>query len=98
MQYSEASGLTRAADRASLRGHSNMVRSLAYAPDGKTLASGSHDNTIKLWEVATGTERRQLNHKGAVRSLAVSHDSKTLASGSNDTTVKLWDLGSGEEQ
>jgi WD40 repeat protein len=71
---------------------------LAYAPDGKTIASGSHDNTIFLWDVATGRPRAHLTaHSGAVRSLAFSHDGKTLVSGSNDYTVKLWDVASGRE-
>src|SRR5207237_1344803 len=64
---------------------------------GKTVASGSHDNTIKLWDVASGRERAQLRHTGAVRSLAFSHDGKVLASGSNDMTVKLWDVATGVE-
>src|SRR5205823_3404440 len=65
-------------------------------PDGKSVASGSHDNTIKLWNVATGEERATLRHNGAVRSLAFSHDSKILASGSNDYTARLWDVATGQ--
>jgi len=60
---------------------------------GKTLASGSEDNTIKLWEVATGKEQATLKaHTGEVLSVAFSLDGKTLASGSNDKTIKLWDV------
>src|SRR5947208_649706 len=70
----------------------------AFPPDGKTVTSGSHDNTIKLSDVPSGKERAQLNHKGAVRSLAFSHDSKLLASGSNDYTVKIWDVATGREE
>src|SRR5258708_1905230 len=84
--------------RATLRGHTLALASVAFSHDGKTVASGSHDNTIKLWDVSTGKERAQLNHKGAVRSLAFSHDGKLLASGSNDYTVKLWDVATGSEQ
>ncbi|GAC1421670.1 MAG: hypothetical protein NVSMB62_16830 [Acidobacteriaceae bacterium] len=66
---------------------------MAWSPDRKTIASGSHDNTIELWDVLTREARTPLlGHKGAVRSLAFSPDSLTLASGSNDNSVKLWDV------
>ncbi len=42
--------------RNTLKGHTNRVTSVAYSPDGKTLASGSYDKTIKLWDVATGKQ------------------------------------------
>ena len=61
--------------------------------DGKTLASGSGDKTIKLWDVATGTEIRTLTgHTGGVNSVAFSPDGKILASGSADGTILLWDV------
>src|SRR5262245_4891340 len=49
-----------AKERLTLRGHTAGLQSLAYSPDGKTLASSSRDGTIKLWDVATGTERATL--------------------------------------
>jgi WD40 repeat protein len=65
---------------------------VAFSPDGKTLASGSDDNTIKLWDVATGKEQATLKgHTAWVASVAFSPDGKTLASG-GDTTVRLWDM------
>src|SRR5437588_2103133 len=74
-------------------GHSNDVRAVAFSPDGKTLASGSFDMTIKLWDVTSGTQLRTLTgHSGTVDSVAFSPDGKTLASGSNDNTIKLWDV------
>src|SRR4051794_25806481 len=79
--------------RDTLKGHADTVYSLAYSQDGKTLASGSRDKTIKLWDVATGKERATLEgHTDCVCAVAYSPDGKTLASGSLDETIKLWDI------
>jgi tetratricopeptide (TPR) repeat protein len=75
-----------------LQGHTGMVLSVAWSPDGKTLASGSGDHNVKLWEAATGKLLSTLQeHTDIVRSIAWSPDGKTLASGSDDKRVKLWD-------
>ncbi|KAK6495585.1 hypothetical protein TWF481_002633 [Arthrobotrys musiformis] len=75
-----------------LEGHSRWVGSVAFSHDGKQLASGSHDTTIKLWDTTTGASLATLEgHSGWVRSVAFSHDDKQLASGSEDGTIKLWD-------
>jgi len=75
-----------------LKGHTEIVRSIAFSPDGTTLASGSDDNTIKLWSLQTGVVRQTLTgHGGEVNSIAFSPDGKMLASGSDDRTIKLWD-------
>ncbi|MBC5797544.1 trypsin-like peptidase domain-containing protein [Sphaerospermopsis sp. LEGE 00249] len=80
-----------------LTGHSSLVRSVAFSPDGQTLASGSYDNTIKLWDVATGKSIATLTgHSYLVNSVAFSPDGKTLASGSGDDTIKLWDVATGK--
>ncbi|WP_413160277.1 protein kinase domain-containing protein [Capilliphycus salinus ALCB114379] len=75
------------------KGHSNTVTSIAYSRDGRTLASGSLDKTIKLWDVLTRREIATLRgHLNWVRSVAFSRDGRTLASGSWDNTIKLWDV------
>src|SRR4051794_21812679 len=67
--------------RAALRGHTAPVRSVAFSPDRKTLASADVDGTIRLWEVATGKGRAPLQgHLNLVGSVAFSPDGKTLAS------------------
>ena len=76
-----------------LVGHRRDVTSVAFSSDGTILASGSEDDTIKLWDVATGRNIATLEgHTDYVTSVAFSHDGKLLASGSEDETVKLWDV------
>jgi WD40 repeat protein len=79
-----------------LTGHTDWVLSVAFSPDGRLLASGSFDDTIKLWEVASGRLVRTLTgHTDWVRSVAFSPDGRLLASGSDDETIKLWEVASG---
>jgi WD40 repeat protein len=77
-----------------LTGHYWGVYSVVYSPDGRYLASGSSDDTIKIWEVATGRELRTLTgHSSSVWSVVYSPDGRYLASGSGDDTIKIWRVG-----
>ncbi|MEH2214844.1 WD40 repeat domain-containing protein, partial [Nostoc sp.] len=87
----------RAIEVNTLEGHSSWVNSVGFSPDGKTLASGSLDKTIKLWDVSTGKAIKTLTgHSSPVYSVGFSPDGKTLASGSLDNTIKLWDVSTGK--
>ncbi|NET02667.1 MAG: TIR domain-containing protein [Sphaerospermopsis sp. SIO1G1] len=85
-------------ERNILEGHNYRVISVSYSPDGKTLASGSRDKTIKLWDIETGKQIRTLiGHNSYVNSISYSPDGKTLASGSFDNTIILWDVKTGKQ-
>ena len=78
--------------------HSAAVTSLVVSPDGRWIASGSKDKTIKIWDREGNWVQTLEGHKAGVRAIAFSPDSSRLASVSSDSTLKLWQLGKLPEQ
>ncbi|MEM9923198.1 MAG: hypothetical protein AAF915_05500 [Cyanobacteria bacterium P01_D01_bin.50] len=85
-------------ERNRLEGHKGSIYNVSFSPDGKILATGSLDKTIKLWNAETGKEILQLTgHKGKVYSVIFNPKDKTqLASSSADGTIRLWNLKTNE--
>ena len=87
---------------ASLSGHADYVRSIAFSPDGKMLAAAGggpqRDGEIKIWDAQSHQLLKTMRgHKDCIYSVAWSPDGKLLASGSYDRAVKLWDANTGKE-
>ncbi|WYZ45757.1 hypothetical protein EsH8_VIII_001073 [Colletotrichum jinshuiense] len=82
-----------------LEGHNSVVNSVAFSPDGRQLASASNDETIKVWDTATGQCQQTLEgHSSFIWSVAFSPDGRQLASASIDETIKVWDTATGQCQ
>ena len=76
-----------------LSGHTDYVGCLAFSPDGASLVSGSHDKTVKLWDVQTGgVVKTFYGHTRWVLSVSISADHTMIASGSRDKAVHLWNI------
>ena len=73
----------------------DLSNSIAFSPDGMTLAAGGENKTIKLWNLSTGELENTLHDSDWVGSVSFAPDSRTLASASVDQSVKLWDIRAG---
>src|SRR5712692_364052 len=83
--------------------HTAAVQALAFSPDEQTLATGSWDGTIKLWNLENGTlSGGQVSllwlgqHTGSIQRLVFTPDGRTLASGGDDAAIRLWDVSTGK--
>ncbi|MGH3391365.1 MAG: WD40 repeat domain-containing protein [Actinomadura sp.] len=73
--------------------HTDWVTSVAFSPDGKTLATGSYGKIVRLWDVASGGAAATFDGRSDwVYSVAFSTDGRILATGGNDNTARLWKI------
>jgi eukaryotic-like serine/threonine-protein kinase len=83
----------------SLPGHEATVMALGVSPDGKTLATASYDQSVRLWDMATGKCLHELNgHLGTVRALAFSPDGMRVASAGSDLLIRTWNVNDGSPE
>jgi WD40 repeat protein len=80
-----------------IQGHTVSVSSVAFSPDGARIASGSGDNTIRVWDARTGEAVMEpiQGHTKWVSSVAFSPDGAHIVSGSSDNTIRVWDARTG---
>src|ERR1700722_15251352 len=80
-----------------LKGHTALVYSLAFSPDGKLLVTAGFDNVLKVWDAATGKELRELKgHTKPVYCVTFNKDGSLIASSSDDQTIRIWNAADGK--
>src|SRR5687767_13964669 len=83
-------------NRRTFKGHESGVFAAAVSPDGKRIASGGRDKSIRFWDFHTGTYQQELTgHEGDVLRLVFSPDGAKLASAGGDNVIKVWDVATG---
>jgi WD40 repeat protein len=76
-----------------LTGHTDVIYSAKFSPDGNTIATASQDSTARLWDVQTGQElRRFTGHASPVENVAFSPNGNFILTGGDDGTARLWDV------
>jgi WD40 repeat protein len=85
-------------EKGPLQGHTDSVISVAFSPDGRRIVSGSWDNSLRLWDAASGKPIGPplQGHTDSVYSVAFSPDGRRIVSGSWDNSLRLWDAASGK--
>ena len=79
------------------KGHPSSILAVSVSQDGKLLATGSDDKTIKLWSIESGREIRSFSdHKSGVLDVDFSSDGRLIASAGRDLTFKIWDVATGK--
>ena len=80
-----------------LQGHTGLVTSVTFSPNGRYIVSGSSDHTIRVWDAQTGTQMGNplQGHTDSVNSVALSPDGRHIVSGSWDQTIRVWDVQTG---
>jgi len=80
-----------------LNGHVSTVTTLAYSPDGRHIATGGHDRSVRIFDADNGAELwRMLGHRDWIKDLAFAPDGRSLVSASRDGTIKVWQVSTGE--